>query len=128
MILLELTIVAKMRRRPGHTSSELRDEVLAAFWTLGGRKWLVRAARKAPGLVLPLFAKILPAETKHTLEAHYTTQVAIRVEARETGPGEALDALPPAQALLIPVEDDGDDWLALPAPPVKQSAPARTTD
>lgn len=97
----------------GRTPAELRDEILAAFWTLGGRRWLVRAARRSPGLVLPLFARLIPSETKHTVEAHYATTVAIRVEDREAIPGEAIPALP---APALATDDASDDWLASPVP------------
>jgi hypothetical protein len=91
------------------TTQATVDEVLAAFHTLGGRRWLVKVARKRPDLMIQLLARITPTETKHTIQAQYEAIVGVRVEARDPLPGEAISAPGTPAAVLPALEHDADD-------------------
>lgn len=65
--------LAKLRRRPVASVSDLRAAIIATYRRLGGVQALVKLAEQNPALFWQLFAKIIP--TKQEIEHTGTVQV-----------------------------------------------------
>lgn len=114
------------RRAPGRprgsrnkVSQDLRADIAAAFYQLGGRQWLVRVGRQKPEVVIGLLSRIIPQETKLSVLASYQA-MPIAVEARDSLPAitssqPVLDAVYDVIQEAHTVPDDvpaaSDDWL-----------------
>lgn len=59
---------------PNKTTAAVKELIEGALSDLGGKKWLVKAAKKQPGAFMNLISKLIPrdlnvsGEVKHTLE------------------------------------------------------------
>ncbi len=106
---------------PNKVTRDLREDIVASFYKLGGRDWLVRVARKRPDVVVALLGRVIPQETRVSLLASYQA-VPIPVEQRDALPapeatGAVLDAvfdvIGPRDPDPVPAApaSDGADWL-----------------
>lgn len=113
---------------------DVREAIVTAFHTLGGRDYLVKLAKTRPELFLPLLAKIVPKEIHASFTARYEP-LPVRVEARNAiaGPeGSAAPALPAPEivdAEVIepeqPAKSDSSRELKAKAKPADPQARAR---
>ena len=105
---------------PNKVTRDLREDIIASFYKLGGRDWLVRVARTRPDVVVALLGRVIPQETRLSVMASYQA-MPIPVEQRDSLPqiaqearGDVLDAVYVVTGDPLPSAlpaSPSDDWL-----------------